>query len=368
VNPNTQALQDLGQSLWIDNITRTMLADGTLRRYVADLSITGLTSNPTIFEQAMAHGDAYDAQIADLSRRGQGGEALFFALAVQDLREAADLFKPIHDATHGVDGWVSLEVSPLIAHDAAQSIAAAAKLHAQAARSNVFIKIPGTNEGVVAIEESIFAGVPVNVTLLFSRQQYLAVAEAYMRGIERRIAVGLDPVVESVASLFVSRWDVAVEHNVPASHHNRLGIAISKRTYKAYRDLLASPRWRKLQTAGAHPQRLLLASTGTKDPKARDTLYVEALAAPDTVNTMPDKTLNALAEHGRPASVMPADGGDAEAVIAEFLRLGVDDDAMAARLQDEAAASFAKSWRSLLAGLRAKTEKSDEKLTQAPRP
>jgi transaldolase len=367
VNPNTQALQDLGQSLWLDNITRTMLADGTLRRYVADLSITGLTSNPTIFEQAVAHGDAYDAQIAELSRQGECGEALFFALAVQDLRQAADLFKPIHDATHGVDGWVSLEVSPLVAHDARRSIAAAARLHAQAARSNVFIKIPGTNEGVVAVEESIFAGVPVNVTLLFSRQHYLAVAEAYLRGIERRIAAGLDPVVESVASLFVSRWDVAVKDNVPASHHNRLGISISKRTYKAYRDLLASPRWRKLQAAGAHPQRLLLASTGTKDPQARDTLYVEALAAPDTVNTMPDKTLNALADHGRPASVMPADGGDAEVVIAEFRRLGVDDDAMAARLQDEAAASFAKSWRSLLAGLQAKTEKSGEKLTQAAR-
>ena len=321
MNPNTRALQDLGQSLWIDNITRTMLADGTLRRYIADLSITGLTSNPTIFEQAMAKGDAYDAQIAELSRKGQRGEALFFALAVQDLREAADLFKPVHDATHGVDGWVSLEVSPLIAHDARQSIAAAAALHAQAARPNVFIKIPGTSEGVVAIEESIFAGVPVNVTLLFSRQHYLAVAEAYLRGIERRIAAGLD-----------------------------------------------SPRWRKLQAAGAHPQRLLLASTGAKDPKARDTLYVEALAAPDTVDTMPEKTLHALADHGRPASVMPADGGDAEAVIAEFRRLGVDDDALAARLQEEGAASFAKSWRSLLAGLQAKIETSGEKRTQGARP
>ncbi len=368
MNPNTQALQDLGQSLWIDNITRTMLADGTLRRYLADLSITGLTSNPTIFEHAMARGDAYDAQIAELSRMGQRGEALFFALAVQDLCEAADLLEPIHDATHGVDGWVSLEVSPLIAHDARESIAAAARLHAQAARPNLFIKIPGTKEGVVAIEESIFAGVPVNVTLLFSREQYLAAAEAYLRGIERRIARGLDPVVESVASLFVSRWDVAVKDAVPASHHNRLGIAVAKRTYKAYRDLLASPRWRKLQAAGAHPQRLLLASTGTKDPKASDTLYVEALAAPDTVNTMPDKTLKAFADHGRPASVMPADGGDAEAVIAEFRRLGVDDAAMAARLQDEAAASFAKSWRSLLAGLQAKTESVGEKRTPSGPP
>ncbi len=367
MNPNTQALRDLGQSLWIDNITRTMLADGTLRRYIADLSITGLTSNPTIFEKAMAKGSAYDAQIAESSRRGLRGEALFFALALQDLREAADLFKPVHEATHGVDGWVSLEVSPLIAHDARPSIAAAAALHAQAARANVFIKIPGTREGVVAIEESIFAGVPVNVTLLFSREHYLAVAEAYLRGIERRIAAGLDPVVESVASLFVSRWDVAVKDSVPPSHHNRLGVAISKRTYKAYRDLLASPRWRKLQAAGAHPQRLLLASTGTKDPQARDTLYVEALAAPDTVDTMPDKTLNAFADHGRPASVMPADGGDAEAVIAEFRRLGVDDDAMAARLQDEAAASFVESWRSLLAGLQAKAEKSGEQPTQAAR-
>lgn len=363
MNPNTQALHAAGQSLWIDNITRTLLADGTLARYIAELSITGLTSNPTIFEQAMAQGDAYDEQIAALGRQGLTGEALFFALAVQDLGQAADLFKPIHDASHGVDGWVSLEVSPLIAHDAKQTIAAAAALHAQAARRNVFIKIPGTAEGVVAIEESIFAGVPINVTLLFSREHYLAVAEAYLRGIERRIAAGLSPVVESVASLFVSRWDVAVNSDVPASHRNRLGIAISMRTYKAYRDLLASKRWKKLETAGAHPQRLLLASTGTKDPDASATLYVEALAAPDTVDTMPDKTLKALAEHGRPVTVMPADGGDAEAVIADFRRLGIDDDALAARLQDEAAASFAKSWRSLLAGLQAKTDA----LSGAPR-
>jgi transaldolase len=368
MNQNTQALQALGQSLWIDNITRTMLADGTLQRYIADLSITGLTSNPSIFETAMAQGDAYDAQIAELASQGRSGEALFFALAVQDLGQAADLFKPIHDATHGVDGWVSLEVSPLIARDTKQTIAAAAALHAQAARRNVFIKIPGTAEGVAAIEESIFAGVPVNVTLLFSREHYLAVAGAYVRGIERRIAAGLDPVVESVASLFVSRWDVAVKDDVPASHRNRLGIAISMRTYRAYRELLASPRWRTLAAAGAHPQRLLLASTGTKDPQARDTLYVEALAAPDTVNTMPDKTLKAFAEHGRPVVVMPADGGNAEAVISEFRGLGIDDDALAARLQEEAAAAFAKSWNSLLAGLQAKAKQLSGRVTETPRP
>jgi transaldolase len=355
MNANTQKLHALGQSLWIDNITRTMLDDGTLARYIAELSITGLTSNPTIFEHAIGTGSAYDAQIAELARQGKSGEELFFQLALRDLTRAADLFKPTHAATNGVDGWVSLEVSPLIVDDADKTIAAAARLHAAAARANLYIKIPGTAAGVKAIEESIFAGVPINVTLLFSREQYVAAAEAYLRGIERRIAAGLDPKVESVASLFVSRWDVAVKDQVPADHRNRLGIAIAQRTYKSYRDLLASPRWKKLAAAGAHPQRMLWASTGTKDPAAKDTLYIEALAAPDTVDTIPDKTLQAFAEHGQLGGVMALDGGDAEAVIADFANQGIDAAALAVRLQQEGADAFAKSWKSLLDGIASKT-------------
>ena len=355
MNAITAKLHDLGQSLWIDNITRQMLDDGTLARYIGELSITGLTSNPTIFEHAIGKGSAYDDQIAALAHEGRSGEDLFTQLALRDLTQAADLFRPIHDATGGVDGWVSLEVSPLIAGDADKTIQAAARLHAAAARPNLYIKIPGTKAGVKAIEESIFAGVPINVTLLFSREQYLASAEAYLRGIERRIAAGRDPKVESVASLFVSRWDVAVKDRVPAGQRNRLGIAIARRTYKAYRELLASARWQKLAAAGAHPQRLLWASTGTKDPDAPDTLYIEALAAPDTIDTIPDKTLQAFAEHGKVGAPMPADGGDAEAVIAELRALGIDDGALADRLQQEGADAFAKSWTSLLAGIADKT-------------
>jgi transaldolase len=355
MNANTQKLHALGQSLWIDNITRQMLGDGTLARYIAELSITGLTSNPTIFEQAIGKGDSYDEQIASLAAQGKTGEDLFFALALQDLTRAADLFRPVHEATGGVDGWVSLEVSPLIVDDAGKTIEAAGRLHAAAARRNLYIKIPGTAAGVAAIEASIFAGVPINVTLLFSCEHYLAAAGAYLRGIERRLAAGLDPKVESVASLFVSRWDVAVKDQVAPPYRNRLGIAIAGRTYKAYRDLLASPRWQKLAAAGAHPQRLLWASTGTKDPAAQDTLYVAALAAPDTVDTIPDKTLQAFADHGRVEGAMPLDGGDAEAVIAELARQGIDAAALAVRLQQEGADAFAKSWNSLLAGIAAKS-------------
>jgi transaldolase len=355
MNANTHKLYALGQSLWLDNITRDMLDEGTMARYIAELSVTGLTSNPTIFEHAIGAGSSYDAQIAELARQGKSGEELFFALALRDLTRAADLFRPIHAATGGVDGWVSLEVSPLLVDDADRTIESVARLHAAAARRNLYIKIPGTTAGVEAIEESIFAGIPINVTLLFSREQYLAAAGAYMRGIERRIAAGLDARVESVASLFVSRWDVAVKDQVPAEFRNRLGIAIAKRTYKAYRELLDSPRWRALAAAGAHPQRMLWASTGSKDPAAPDTLYVEALAAPDTVDTIPDKTLLAFADHGTVAAPMPDDGGDAETVIAEFRRLGVDDDALAERLQREGADAFSRSWSALLAGLRDKT-------------
>ncbi|MEO6626742.1 MAG: transaldolase [Burkholderiaceae bacterium] len=355
MNTNTKKLHDLGQSLWVDNISREMLVKGTLSRYIADWSVTGLTSNPTIFEHAIGHGDFYDEAIAGLARSGESAEQMFFALALEDLTKAADLFRPIFDASDGLDGWVSLEVSPLLADNTGKTVHAAAWLHEAAHRPNLFIKIPGTAAGAQAIEESIFGGVPVNVTLLFSREQYLAAAEAYLRGIERRIEAGLDPNVRSVASLFVSRWDVAVKQEISPPFHNRLGIAIAMRTYKAYRDLLASPRWRKLAEAGARPQRLLWASTGTKDPAAPDTLYVEALAAPDTIDTIPEKTLAAFADHGKVGSALPADGGYAEAVLEEFRREGVDDEALAERLQREGADSFTASWQALLARIHEKS-------------
>lgn len=344
----TRLLHEIGQSLWLDNITREMLDDGTLQRYVAELSVTGLTSNPTIFDEAIARTAAYDIGIAAKSRAGLAGEALFNELALEDLRRAADLFRTIFESSRGEDGWVSMEVSPLLADDAAGTIEAAKAIHAQADRPNLFVKIPGTAAGVVAIEEAIYAGVPVNVTLLFSREHYLAAAEAYLRGVERRIAAGLDPQVRSVASVFVSRWDRAVTDRVPASLHNRLGIAIGRRTYAAHRELHASERWAALAAAGARPQRLLWASTGVKDPNARATLYVEAFAAPDTIDTMPEKTLHALAERGEIKGAMPADGGDAEAVLAEFAQAGVDVAALAARLQEEGAQAFVKSWRQLM--------------------
>ncbi|MDA3888578.1 MAG: transaldolase [Allgaiera sp.] len=344
----TRQLHDLGQSLWLDNITRALLDSGTLRRYIEDFSITGLTSNPTIFDGAIGAGGAYDAGIREKVAAGKSGEDLFIELALEDLCRAADLFRPVFDASHRVDGWVSMEVSPLLAGDTDGSIKAARQIHRQADRPNLFVKIPGTPEGIPAIEELIFAGVPINVTLLFSRAHYIAAAEAYLRGIERRIAAGLDARIASVASLFVSRWDVAVKDRVPAALRNKLGIAIGQRTYQAYRELLASPRWRKLAEAGAQPQRLLLASTGSKDPDASDTLYVEALAAPDTIDTMPEKTLHAFAEQGVLKGAMAVDGGDCEAMLARFAQAGVDIDALAATLQQEGAQAFVKSWQQLL--------------------
>jgi transaldolase len=344
----TQQLHDLGQSLWLDNITRELLTSGTLGRYISELSVTGLTSNPTIFEHAIKNSDFYDDAIRKKALAGKSGEELFFELALEDLSRAADLFRPVHDATGGVDGWVSLEVSPLLADDTAATIAAAVQLHERAQRPNLFIKIPGTRAGIPAIEEAIFSGVPVNVTLLFSREHYVAAAEAYMRGIERRIAAGLDPKVGSVASLFVSRWDVAVKDKVPDELRNRLGIAIAMRTYTAYRDLLATARWQKLAASGALPQRLLWASTGTKDPAAADTLYLEALAAPDTINTIPEKTLLAFADHGKAQHVLPTEDDEAEALLVEFVREGIDHAAFAIELQREGALAFAKSWSDLM--------------------
>jgi len=352
----TRLLRDIGQSLWLDNITRDILDNGALRRYIDEYCVTGLTSNPTIFDQAIGNTGAYDASMRRLAAAGKSGEALFVELALEDLRRAADLFRPAFDVTGGADGWVSMEVSPLLADDTAGSIAAAARIHRQAGRANLYVKIPGTPAGIPAIEESIYAGVPINVTLLFSREQYVAAAEAYLRGIERRIAAGRDPQVASVASLFVSRWDRAVSDAVPAALRNRLGIAIAGRTYRAYRELLASERWRKLASAGARPQRLLWASTGTKDPNAPPTLYVEALAAPDTINTIPEKTLHAFAAQGKLQGAMAEDGGDAEAVLAHFVQAGVDIDALAERLQREGAQAFVKSWRALMQRIDAKSE------------
>ncbi|ABI60311.1 MULTISPECIES: transaldolase [Nitrosomonas] len=345
----TQLLHNLGQSLWLDNITRDLLINGTLKRYINELSVTGLTSNPTIFNHAIKHSDAYDASIrADLAQ-GKSGEVIFFDLALEDLTQAADLFRPIYDRTNGIDGWVSLEVSPLLAYDTASTIAAVKNLHSQVERPNLLIKIPGTREGLPAIEEAIFSGIPINVTLLFSREQYVAAAEAYLRGIERRIEAGLNPDVISVASLFISRWDAAVAGKVPEALQNKLGIAIAHRTYKAVCEQLGSARWLRIYNAGARPQRLLWASTGTKDPKASDVLYVTALVAPFTINTMPEKTLSALVDHGDlSGGTMPVDGGDSEAVLQQFAGAGIDIDALAARLQEEGAKKFVDSWRDLM--------------------
>ncbi len=351
----TKGLHDLGQSLWLDNITRDLLTTGTLKRYIDELSVTGLTSNPTIFDHAIKTSTAYDASIGRKLEEGKSGEGLFFELALADITEAADLFRPIWEKTSGVDGWVSLEVSPLLAHDSASTIAAAKDLHRRAGRPNLFIKIPGTKEGLPAIEEAIFAGIPVNVTLLFSREQYLEAAEAYLRGIERRIENGLEPYVGSVASVFISRWDAAVMGKVSEALNDQLGIAIAKRTYKAYRELIGSPRWQRVYNAGARPQRLLWASTGTKDPKASDILYIMALAAPFTVNTMPEATLRAFAEHGRLGKGLPADGGDCEEVLAQFSKADIDLKELADRLQDEGAKSFVKSWDELMVVIASKS-------------
>ena len=352
----TELLHNLGQSIWLDNITRDLLNSGTLQHYITDLSVTGLTSNPTIFDHAIKNSTAYDSAIREKLNQGKSGESLFFELALEDITRAADIFRPLHDKTNGVDGWTSLEVSPLLAHDTKSTLAAAKDLHRRAGRPNLFIKIPGTKEGLPAIEEAIFAGVPINVTLLFSREHYIAAAEAFLRGIERRIAGGVNPVVGSVASVFVSRWDAAVAGKVPAVLTNRLGIAVPQRTYKAYRELLSSPRWQRAYNAGARPQRLLWASTGTKDPKASDVLYIKALAAPFTVNTMPEATLKALADHGELGTIMAADGGDCETVLGEFAKAGVKIDSLAAQLQDEGAKSFVKSWNELMGVIASKTD------------
>jgi transaldolase len=354
MNQRTRSLHDLGQRLWLDTISRPLLRTGTLQRYISEFDITGLTSNPSIFELAL-DGDAYDQSIEMLSRAGLSGEALFFELAMEDLSEAADLFRPIFDASDGLDGWVSLEVSPLLADEGARTLQAASALFERAGKPNLMIKIPGTPACLSAIEEVTFRGVPVNVTLLFSRAQYLAAADAHMRGIERRLAAGLDPGIVSVASMFVSRWDVAVKQTLPSAFQNRLGIAMARLCYRAQQELLATQRWQKLAGAGARLQRLLWASTGTKDPDALDTMYVTALAAPDTVDTLPEKTLLAFADHGELGEPMPHDGGDAQRVLEEFRRQSIDDLALAAKLQRDGVASFAAAWQIMLSRLQQKT-------------
>jgi transaldolase len=352
----TQQLHDLGQSLWLDNITRTMLDDGTLKSYVDEYSVTGLTSNPTIFDKAISAGDAYDEQISQLRERGLDGEELFFELALADLLRAATLFEPEHKRTDRMDGYVSLEVSPLLAYKTDETIQQAADLHGRAA-DNVFIKIPGTPEGLPAIEESIFAGVPINVTLCFSSDQIMAAADAYMKGIERRIEADLDPDVPSVLSLFISRWDVAIHDEVPDELKNTLGIAVGKATYRDWRQMLDSKRWVGLAEKGARLQRLLFASTGTKDPEASDTLYIDAFVAPDTIDTMPDKTLKAFADHGTVGDPLPDDGGDAEEVMQAHRDAGIDTDELALRLQKEGAEAFVKSWTELLDTIRSESER-----------
>ncbi len=352
----TEQLHNLGQSIWLDNITRDLLTSGTLQRYIDELSVTGLTSNPSIFDHAVTHSKSYDAEIKHLVDAGKSDEALFFELAVQDLTKAADMFAAIHKRTAGVDGWVSLEVSPLLAHDTARTIAEARALHGKAGRPNLFIKIPGTLEGLPAIEEAIFAGVPVNVTLLFSRDHYVRAADAYLRGLERRVAAGLSPDVRSVASVFVSRWDKATLDKVPRALRDRLGIAVSQQSYKAYRDLLESDRWQRLEGLGARPQRLLFASTSTKDPEAPDILYVSALAAPNTVNTMPEETLLAFGNHGQVDRTMPRDGSNSEQVLVAITRAGVDVEALAKELQDEGAKGFVNSWKDLLSAIDTKSK------------
>ena len=357
----TQILHDEGQSVWLDNITRDLLDNGGLKQYIDDLSITGLTSNPTIFDHAIKNSSTYDSAITHKTKQGFSGEALFFDLATEDLTRAADLFRPIHEKTNGVDGWVSLEVSPVLAYDTASTVAAAKELFARAHRPNLFIKIPGTEQGLPAIEEAIFAGIPINVTLLFSREQYLAAAEAFLRGIERRVEAGLNPCVDSVASVFVSRWDAAVASKVPERLRNQLGIAIAKRTYTAASALLSSSRWQRIYNLGGRPQRVLWASTGTKDPQASDILYVKALAAPFTVNTMPEGTLKALATHTDLGELLPTDGGNSEEVLGLFTEAGVDIDALAAQLQSAGAESFVKSWNDLLEVISSKTASLDNK-------
>jgi transaldolase len=352
---STEELYETGQSLWLDNITRGMLDSGQLRTYIEEYSITGLTSNPSIYDHAIKTTSDYDVAIREKVTDGKKGEELFFELALEDLRRAADLFRAIHDATGGVDGWVSLEVSPLLAYDPEGTVTAAVDLFTRAGRPNLFIKIPGVKEGLPAVEEAIYRGVPVNVTLLFDADHYLAAAEAYMRGLERRHEEGKPPVVGSVASVFMSRWDAAVNDRVGPELHDRLSIAIGRRTYRGYRELRDSDRWQRLLNVGARPQRLLWASTSTKDPTDEPWYYVHGLGAPFTINTMPEVTLRAFAERGEVGEPLSPDGGDADEVLARFADAGIDVKSLAGELQEQAARAFVDSWHELMGVLEARS-------------
>jgi transaldolase len=351
----TQKLHELGQSLWLDHIIRENLNSSKFRHYIEELSVTGVTFNPTIFNCAIKNSSVYDVAIRKKLKEDKLGEELFYELALEDLSHAADILRPIFEKTGGVDGWVSLEVSPLLIHETATILAAAEELYNRVRRPNFFIKIPGTKEGLPAVEEAIFAGIPVKVTLLFSREHYLAAAGAFLRGIERRIAAGLKPNIGSVASIFVSRWDAAVKGKVPDALCNQLGIAIAQRTYTAYRDLLSSPRWQRANNAGARPQRLLWVGTESKDPESSKDFYIKALAAPFTINSMSESILNTLVDHGEIGTLMPADGGDCEAELIRFAQAGIDVDALADELQNEEVASSIKSWFELMSAIASKS-------------
>lgn len=348
MNQHTFNLHRQGVSLWLDNITRKMLDNGVLQQYITEFSVTGLTSNPSIFEAAIAKTGDYDEAIRKGSNDGLSDEEVFFNLAIEDIQRAADLFLPAYKATNGLDGYVSIEVSPLLAFDAENTIKAAKAIHDKVNRPNVFIKIPGTRQGLRAIERSIAEGIPINVTLLFSAEQYEAAANAYLKGVESRIEKGLNPDIRSVASVFISRWDKAVADKTPDGLKNKLGLAVSHKIYYSYLIFLGSQRIHKAMNSGVMPQRLLWASTGTKDPNASDILYVKNLVVPYTVNTIPENTLHAFADHGDSSQLMPGNIIEAEEIISQFKDLSVDYFQLAEQLQSEGAEAFRKSWYNLL--------------------
>jgi transaldolase len=354
LNP-AQRLHALGQSLWLDSISRLMLRSGALARYVSELAVTGLTSNPTILGHAMAAGSDYDHSLARLVDAGvTDAQDLVYSLALEDLAEAAALFRPAWERTAGVDGYVSLEVPPDVAYDAQATIALARRLHDQAGFPNLLVKIPGTPPGLTAMEETITAGIGVNVTLLFSDTHYLRTADAYLRALERRRAAGLDLNVPSVASVFISRWDAAADPLLPPALHGRLGLAMAQKTYSSHLQLLSDKRWQTLAEAGARPQRVLWASTSTKDPDLPDSYYLGRLAAPDTIDTVPEKTLLAFADHGDPDQRLAPDYAAAERTISAIADAGVDVDILAERLQRQGAGAFGADWAALLDAMREK--------------
>jgi transaldolase len=354
VNPARQ-LHEAGQSLWLDSINRAMLGSGDLARYVDQLAVTGLTSNPTILGHAMAASHDYEGSLRALLAQGVSGpQDLVYAAAFEDLGQAANLFRPAWQASGGEDGYVSVEVPPDLAYDAPATVALARHLHAMAGFPNLLVKVPGTPQGLTVLEELVDAGIGVNVTLLFSDTHYLRTAEAYMRALERRLARGEDLAVPSVASVFVSRWDKAADSLLPKPLHGRLGVAMAQKVYSSYQSLLASDRWRDLEAGGARPQRVLWASTSAKDPALPDTYYVEKLASPGTINTMPEKTLIAFADHGTVGEMLRDDYASGEETVAEVAAKGVDVDALGESLQRQGARAFSADWSALLDAIAAK--------------